>query len=340
MTDITNWEDLIINCIEKEKAPIFAKLLLRIRQTLKPYQKTNDSFDMKNVQKNHIDNFNSFKILYEQLMIETDVSDIMVEVPSLCSKSIVVFSIVSTNKWIKFHTGNTNRIFFYDDEKTVLSDKALADFLNKIIDIRSKYLYFGREPMIYYKFKVMPSDDVIEYLKSFYVMAIEYDKPTPANLLPTISDDKIILDQSMLLTLCSNLSYGLSESFYTQPEDKTKEFMVNNKKELDNFLEGKNMIVNKYVYDQTKFKIDKMAGPNEKTRFEKLCQQITIVLDEQNPRFYFLKDIELQCVSTAEKELATIVTSNQRMCNKIDTYYPEIRYKQFSGAQLVEEKFD
>lgn len=341
MANITNWEELLFY-VERETKPIFMKLLARIRQTLRPYQKADDTFDMKNVQKNHMDIFNGYKVLFEQLQIETDVVDIMIEIPSLTSNHVIVFGIVSVGKWIKIHTGNAGRIFFYDDEKTVLSDKALADFLNKINDIQNKYFYFGKEPMIYYKFRIMPSEDIIAYLKSFNVISIEYDKPTPVILFPKISEDKILLDQSMILTLCSNLSYGLSNSFYEKSrngEEKSKEFMINNKLELDTYLTGKELIVNKFVYDQTKFKIEKMAGPTELARFEKLCEKIKIVPDCQNPRFVYLKDIELQCISTAERELAMIVTSNQRMCNKIDMYYPEICYRQFVGAQLVEEKY-
>lgn len=339
MTEIKNWEELLNKLQEHTNTPIFAKLLLKINQWIKPYYKSDKSFDLKSVEKNHIDNFNGFRTIYEQLLIEKDAIDIFSEIASLSTTQFVVFGIVATGKWIKFHTGNASRIFFYDEEKTVLSDKALADFLNKISDIHQKYLFFGKEPIVYYKFKIMPSQDVIDYLKKFKVTAIEYDKPTPPYEIPAINNNKILMDQSMILTLCSNLSFGLSKSFFRTPEDKTSEFMMENKKSLDHYLEDKILLVNRFVYEQTLAKINKLAGDNEKKRFFELIQKITIVDDEQNPRFYFLKDMELQCVSTAEKNLAIIITSNQRLCNKIDSYYPEIKYKLFTGAQLVEAKF-
>ena len=345
MSGITNWEELL-NKVDQEKSFIFSKLASRIKQTLKFYQKFNENFDISTIQKNHLETFNNFKVLYEQLKIETDATDILVEIPSLSSKNTVVFNIISIGKWIKCHSGNANRIFFYDDEKTMISDKTLADFLNKIEGIRNKYNYFGKPPTIFYKFKIMPSNDVIKYFESFNVVPIEFDKPTPQNLLPMIIDNKVLLDQSMLLTLCSNLSFGLSSTFYSandstkeNSDGKTKVIVMKNKLELDKYLENKILLVNQHVYDQTKFKMEKMAGPNEKERFNKLCERLMVVPDEKNPRFYYLKDTELLCVSTAERELAIIVTGNQRMCNKIDAYYSEMKYKLFIGAQLAEGKF-
>ena len=339
MTEITNWTELLEQ-LSKHTEPIFLKLSNKINQTIRPYQKSNESFDHNVVLKNHQDIFNNFKLLYEQLLIETDAKEILTDIPALDNSCSVIFNITNVGKWIKFHFGNSNRIFFFDEEKTMISDKALADFLNKVDAVRPKYLFFGHAPTIYYKFKTLPSEDVINYLKSYDVIAIEFNEPTPPIDYPKYSGDKVLLDQSMVLTLCSNLSHGLSLSFYSETEDKTMEIMVENKLRLDIFLENKTIIINQYVYDQTKYKINLLGGPTEKDRFEKLSQKMTIVPDTQNPRFYFLKDLEIVSVSVAEQENAIFVTGNQRLCNKLDKYYAEIKYEHFIGAQLAESKYE
>lgn len=338
MSKITNWTELI-NKVTEKKCGVFPKLLIKINQTIRPYQKANELFDLHTVQKNHQEIFNNYKLLYDQLLIETDATDILVGIPSLISNINIIFNITSVGKWIKIHSGNSNRIFFFDEEKTMISDKAIADFLNKIETVREKYKYFGMDPIVYCKFRTLPSIDVVEYLKSFNVIAIEFNQPTSLINYPKFNNNKVLLDQSMVLTLCSNLSYGLSESFYRSADDKSKEIMVKNKSDLDEFLSNKTIIINQYVYEQTKFKINQMAGSNEKQRFEELCKKVTIVPDIQNPRFNYLKDIELTCVSVAEREETIMVTGNQRLCHKIDTYYQEIKYKLFIGAQLAEAKF-
>jgi hypothetical protein len=335
---INNWSDLINSIVDKNYGA-FPKLLLRINQFLKSQQKSDPDFNLQFVTKNHSETFNTHKLVYEQLLIENDIRDISVEIPSLTSKCNIIFNMVGIGKWIKIHSGNASRIFFFDEEKTIISDKSLADFLNKIDTVRAGYKYFGKEPVIYYKFRTLPSTDVIEHLLKFNILPISFDESTLPIIRSTNFDDKILLDQTMIFTLCSNLSYGLSESYYRTPEDKNKEFMMKNKEELDSYIANKTVMVNQFVYDQTKVKFDFMGGSSEKQRFTDLCEKITIVADEKNPRFEYLKDIELVCVSVAERETATIVTSSQRMCNKIDTYYQEIPYKLFFGAQLVETKY-
>ena len=338
MTDIVNWTELI-NKVSNQSDKVFSKLLTKINQAIRSYQKVNEQFDPSSVQKNHLEIFSIYKLTYEQLLVESDATDIFVETPSLTSRATIIFNIIGTGKWIKFHSGNSQRIFFFDEEKTMISDKALADFLNKIEDIRSGYKYFGEQPLIYYKFKSLPLEDVVNYLKNFGIISLEFDQPTP-KIIHDCDRNKVLLDQSMMLTLCSNLSFGLCESFYRSPEDKSKEIMLKNKAELDAFLVDKIILVNENVYEQTKFKIEKMGGLLEKNRFDELCKKIIAVPEEHNPRFYYLKDIELACVSVAEREYAIIVTGNHRMCNKIDTYYQEIPYKLFYGAQLVETNYE
>lgn len=338
MTEINNWSDLI-KLLEDKNYGVFPKLLSRINQFLNPHKKLNPNFDLKTVIKNHSDIFNTYKLTYEQLLIEKDVLDISTEISSLSSKKSIIFNLIGIGKWIKFHIGNSSRIFFFDEEKTIISDKSMADFLNKLDIIKNGYKYFGEEPLVYYKFSSMPSNDVINYLKKFNVIPLSFSEASPENFLETYFDTKILLDQTMIFTLCSNLSFGLSESYYRRPEDKDKEFMIRNKMELDSYISNKEILVNEFVYEQTKIKFGLMAGPNENRRFNELCKRIIVVPDEKNSRFASLRDIELVCVSVAERERATIVTSSQRMCNKIDTYYQEIPYKLFYGAQLVETRY-
>ncbi len=339
MSEINCWSDLI-KILEEKDYGVFPKLLLRINQFLNPYKKTDPNFDLNVVIKNHLEIFNMHKLTYEQLLIEKDIIDISVEIPSLSSKkNSIILNMVGIGKWIKIHAGNASRIFFFDEEKTVISDKAIADFLNKISIIKNEYKYFGEEPVVYYKFRTLPSDDVVDHLRKFNIIAMSFSEVTDVIIRKTHFETKVMLDQTMIFTLCSNLSFGLSETYYQKPEDKDKEFMVKNKIELDSYIADKEILVNQYVYDHSKFKFDLMAGPNELKRFNELCKIITVVPDEKNPRFNYLKDIEMICVSVAERERATIVTSSQRMCNKIDTYYQEMPYKLFFGAQLVESKY-
>lgn len=340
MDNINNWTELVSKISQKNNSN-FQKLLLRTNQSLRSFQKSNENFDMNTVLKNHFEIFSSYKLIYEQLQIESDITDIFVDIPSLDPNFNInlTFNMVGVGKWIKIHNGNASRIFFFDEEKTILSDKTLADFLNKISYVRSKYKYFDLEPIVYYKFKIMPSTNVIDYLKQFNVIAVELQRSTPLINYPRNFNQKVVLDQTMILTMCSHLSHGLSESFYTKPEDKNKEIMLKNKENLDNYLSNKIIFVNQSIYDQTKHKIYQMGGPMEQIRFEEFCSKIQIVSDCSNPRFYYLKDAEQIYASVAEREYAIIVTSNQRLCNKIDTYYSEISYKLFIGAQLTENKF-
>ena len=355
---INNWNELLIEASNQPNY-IFQKLILKINQFLRPHQKTNSEFDLMEVKKNHVDVFEGFKLIYEQLLMEDDVMDIITEIPSLISKISLNFNLVCVGKWIKLHGGGSGRIFFFDDEKTTLSDRSIADFLNKITLVRAGYKYFSREPIVYYKFKNMPSQDVIDYMLQYGVIALDltdktrpFDYPMIFNdkvvfgsplkkqaLHPTELEDKVLLDQSMILTLCSNLSYGLSKSFFKESPEEKSLIMVNNRINIENFIRGKLLLVNKSVYDQTMAKLDFAAGVSEKARFKILSQKFKIVDDQTNPRFYYLKDGEIVSASTVESEYATLITGNHRLKNKLDKYYPEIPYKIFHGAQLVEAKF-
>lgn len=335
---INNWNELLMAASNQQNS-IFQKLILKINQFLRPHQKTNSEFDLTEIKKNHVDVFEGFKLIYEQLLIEDDVMDIITEIPSMVSKTSLNFNLVCIGKWIKLHGGGSGRIFFFDDEKTTLSDRSIADFLNKITLVKADYKYFSREPIVYYKFKNMPSEDVVAYMSEYGVVAIKLTDKTPKFDYPTQFNDKVLLDQSMLLTLCSNLSYGLCKSFFKESSEEKSLLMVNNRIDIETYIGGKLLLVNKSVYEQTVTKLNIAGGPTEKERFNILLKNIKIVEDRSNPRFYYLKDGEIISASTVEHEHATLITGNYRLKNKLDSYYPEIPYKIFHGAQLTEAKF-
>lgn len=330
---INNWLDLV-NVLTKRTDGLFPKLLVRVNQSIRGFQRYYENFSLETIRVNHLDIFNQYSILYYQLLIEIDVIDIMTEIKSLDETESIIFNMISVGKWIKVHNGNADRIFFFDTEKTIISDKSLADFLNRIEIVKKNYMYFGSEPKVYYKFKMLPSDEIISYMNQFGVEAVSTDIPTPLTSCPRLESDfdsKVLLDQSILLTLCSNLSHGLSESFYKTPENKTKEIMVENKRLLDDYISDKTIIVSQEIYDQAAYKISHMCGILETARFVELKGKIEIVPECINPRFTKLTNMENITVSIAERDKAIIVTSNQRLCHKIDDYYPEIRYRLFWG---------
>ena len=364
-SNINNWTELLAQSNIYATDPthpykhIFSKLIVRINQAIKNYQKNNNGIEFDNnvVVKNQTETFNIFKTTYEQLFVEKDVTDIFVEIEPLSAHmptgeesikhtrkvhqpKFLTINMIGTNKWIKLHFGSGDRLFFFDEEKTILSDKAFADFFNKYDIVKEGYTYFGSVPEVYWKFHTMPSADIIEYFDNKGVKICLMSESTPVFEYKEQMKTKVVIDQTIMLALCSNLSYGFSDSFY-QSETccNTKEEISENKIKLDSYLEGKEILMAFSAHDQVKYKVSKMGGIQEKERFEGLSQRIRIVPDVINPRFYYLKDNERLIVSVAEQELATIVTGNQRMCNKIDTYYSEIMYEQFISGQLTEEKF-
>ena len=279
-SEITNWSELI-NAITGKEENMFPKLLLKINQFLRPHQKSDPSFNLETVKRNHVDVLENFKLIYEQLLIEDNVIDILVDIPSITTKNSMLFSIMCVGKWIKLHGGGSGRIFFFDEEQTILSDRSIADFLNKIDNVRTNYKYFSKDPDVYYKFRKLPSSEVIDYMKKFNVIAIDlYEKTGPFDY-PKIFNDKVLLDQSILITLCSNLSYGLSKSFFKDADnktpDKTSEILVENRCQLEEFISNKKILVNKSVFEQSEIKLNTTGGVLEKKRFDVLSKKIIIV---------------------------------------------------------------
>lgn len=340
---IKNWSDLIqqvesVVTGDSTKSSVMKVLQDKLKQLMSKYAK-NKSFDRSIIIDNHLDTFQMYVLLFEQLLIENDPTDIFIDINGLESEEKIMFHIVGTNKWIKLHNGNPDRVFFYDDEKTILSDKIISDFVNKLAKIRSKYKYFGSEPKVYYKFKSMPNEDIVKYLQDNSVEVVLHENPTPKTTI-SIHQDKIILDQSVVLTLCSNLSHGLSTKYFLTENSTTSEKMVQNRIDLEAYIADKELYIAESMYAECKFKIDKMSGPSERERFHKINDRLKVIPDCINKRFYYLKDNEAIITSTAEKYLLTIVTGNLRLCNKLAIYYREMSYKHFYPAQLSENKFD
>lgn len=352
---IVNWRQLTETIsVNIEYHHLFKKLLSKLQQTISTCQKTDSKFNLDKVEKNQQEVFNNYKYLYHQLLIEKDITDIMIDVLQLSefripnSKDLSIgFNMIGIGKWIKFHLGNSKKIKLIDEEKSILNNKILAQFLNKIQIIKKGYKFFGQDPKIYCKFVGLPNADVINYFASYGVTIIDMMEPTPVTF-PDIISKKIILDQSILLSMCSNLSFGLSGSFFDdefnkQPahkrEGKTPEIMLQNKRDMDEYFSDKEIILNRDVYEQSLYKITHFAGPNEKIRFSEFCKRITIVPDVCNPRFYYLKNSEKTETSVAEENHAIMVTGNLKFCHKLQKYYPEIKYKHFISAPLTEDKY-
>ncbi len=103
---------LLIEAVDNMNHHLSQKLLTRINQSVKAYQKGNSNFDLETVNKNHQEVFNSYKMIYDQLIIEHDLTDILHDVSSLSSKEQIQFNLVGIGKWIKIYGGNSSKIFF------------------------------------------------------------------------------------------------------------------------------------------------------------------------------------------------------------------------------------
>lgn len=342
---INNWNDLIA-VVSRNADPtfsvkheIYAKLLVKINQYIKPHQKNEITADLATVKQKHADMFNTYTMIYDQILIENDIIDIFTEVKSFTDDKSIIFSIICLGKWIKIHVGSPSRLRLIDEEKTILNDKSIADFLNKIENLRSQYKYFGITPDVYYKFKEMPAPDIIKYFDNYGVIILTVDQITPPTKIDSRFGNRIIIDQSIIISLCSDLSYGLSDSFYDSHQSKTKESLLATQSMLKQSVLDKEILVCQHVYDQVKYKIDHYGGVNEKQRFADLIPSIKVVADENNPRFHHLKDMEILTLSVAERERAMIVTSNIKLAAKINRYYREIPYQIFSSEQLSEIRY-
>ena len=338
---INNWKDLIEQS-ELQVENRFKEFHTKISRVVNSY-KYDKSFDQSIVKVCHQGIFDNYKLLYEQLFIEDDVTDILTEVRSLDSNNTMIFNMVATGKWIKFHGKETSNITFIDDEKSIISDRTLADFLNRIGEYQN-YRFFGNKPLIYYKFKTMPSDEIIDYIKEFGVIPILLNQKTNALQFDNTFSSKLLLDQATIITLCSNLSYGLSDSFYTvTKENKTKQQVLDNKLKMDSILSGKSLIVNQTTYDQTFTKMNITGGPTENLRFRELMKSVKVVPDDNciNPRFIHMKEKESEiiCISVAEREVATMITNNKHVWRKTKMHYKEIPCEIFLSVQLSETKY-
>nr|AEX63021.1 hypothetical protein mv_L819 [Moumouvirus Monve] len=337
--EINNWTDLI-SCVNLETRDIFKSLQNDINVFLNSCKFDKD-FSLDKIKPNHRQKYDYFKTLYEQLVIEPDVTQYSTKIPYLNSRGEIIINMTFAGKWIQLHTRDAE-INFVDEEKTILDDKPLSVFLNKMHELVPEYKYFGKNPVVYYKFKTMPSADIVEYMKSYGVFAIQYNETTPPYEYPSTFNQKLLLDQAIILTICSNLSSGLSTSYYqVTKENINLEMVLKNKKEIDDFLQNKELLVTESVHQQTCTKMKFTAGEQENKKFEEFLKTIKIVPDCKNERFIKMKtrDNELICISVAEREGATIVTNNKHVYKKIELYHSEIPCKLFMSVQLTETKY-
>lgn len=175
MDDIVSWGDLL-NLIEKNDGDIFRILEKKILRCIKKQMKTGNDFLKKPVGENFLDIFNNFKLIYTQLFVEDDIIDINVTVGG--DNNRLTFPLMGNGKFIKIYSGNPTKLFFYDPECTILSDKSITDFLERKDKTFEDYSFFGQPPLIYYKFKTLPSAEVLQYLESHGVYVIEYNTAT------------------------------------------------------------------------------------------------------------------------------------------------------------------
>ncbi|AEQ33466.1 DUF1308 domain-containing protein [Megavirus chiliensis] len=339
---INNWSDLINKLNDNnDNKGVFINLLNEINVFINSC-KFDEDFSLDQVKNQHYQKFNQWKLYFEQLMIETDITHISSKIPYISTRGEIIINMTTPGKWIQFHTRDVH-IEFIDEEKTIINDKPLANFLNKMHELIPQYKYFGKHPLVYYKFKTMPDPDIVEYMQTFGVTAICFTDKTNIFECPNTFGEKVLLDQAVILTMCSNLSCGLSDSYYeSTKENINKDTVIASKNEIDEYLNNKQLLVCQSVYDQTKVKMEFTAGPQETIRFLELLTKITIVPDCQNDRFLKMKtkENEIICISVAEREGATIVTNNKHIYKKISLFYQEIPCKLFASVQLTETKYN
>lgn len=336
----TNWIELTDLLVDDK---LFTKLAQKVSKLLSSYQKSDKSFDLLTIKPNHMDNFTNFVLHYQQMKLETDTADILVEIPELNSAlskpTSITFNLIATGKWIKF-IGATQPIFFFDEDETVMSDKTYAEFLNKITEVRRDYLYYGCQPMVYCKFAVMPTERVVEYSKRMGVICIAMSEKTLPSNHDLHFDERIVLDQSMVITLCSDV---VQPEFNADDLDLAPDLhanLVSHYFQLQEMIENHEIYINENVNRHVIYKIENVASPSEVARYHQLAKSLTIVPDITNPRFYLLNKYEQMQVSTAEQQGAKLITENVRLGTKLANSYPEIAYHQLQGSKLAADYKD
>lgn len=275
--------------------------------------------------------FDHYRLLMNQLLLERDAYDVDV---SISHNSInILFNIVGHDKLIKLHAGNSNRIFFLDEDKCIISDQTIHDFVDKVTRMREIILL----PKIYYKFSTLPPDDVIKYFEENGIIVIPMDVETPYSGIPDLIKKKVVLDQSMIITLCSNLSFGESLTFFTNFHITRDEY-IQNHKIMTEYVSTKECYVTTDTLNDVESKISLIAGPNEKARYTEIREKL-IVIDETQKEFINFKKYEISVLSLCDKIKATILTGNAKFANRIFTYHPEMSVKVFLSAQLSEMKY-
>lgn len=333
MDNIQNWQTLI-NLLQNRNG-IFTKLLSKIMKSIIKYRKNNYDFTLLNVDNKHIGDFMTFKYIYYQLLIETDITDIFQSIPTDDGKKSIMFHLVGIGKRIKLFFGSTNKIIFEENDNLISIDKTISDFLSKVPLLETD-LYFGKKPITYYKFQELPNIHIIEYIESFNVIPILFDQATPSTYNLDKFESNIIIDDSIIFTLCSKESLFTSYNIRSVRNYQTINQYMESKDIFENYLNNKIILISQTDYHTVADVFDKIAGETEKILFNNLIRKIKIIPDIFNKRFKNIKHNESIILSIAENEYATVITGNKRFYKKIKNTYSEIPTKIFPTLKLTE----
>lgn len=338
---IESWSDLL-SCIDKQilSDPNSIRFL-KLKSLVK---KNCCKDDLDSVLENGLDRFSYFKLLYQQLLIETEITGVVTGVPYItkspennsCGEK--VFCLTCNGKWIKINRSN-RQLDFIDEKLKITNDKQINKFLKGLDNLRKDYTFFGKHPVIYYKFLVTPSQRALDYLIASGVTPIGLDEKTAdIDVYENRFAETVILDRPVVIMLCSDILYESNPAYTEKFGDNQIFKLIEEKNKIDSFIKDKKIIMPQTFYDTFTI-FDVIAGPKEKERYAQLLKTVELVPDCHNPRFDLnteLKDQEKILLSLAEKNFATILTTNNKLTSKIEKCYKELRCKNFIGVQLVE----
>lgn len=351
---IINWNDLLTVVESKKEINIFDVLLTKIFHHLKLFSKGGRcKIDGNVVLPNHQDRFDHYKLIYEKLLIEEDIVGIDYTINPINSSNpsnpsdCCMFTLVAFGTWIKLNAGNSSKLKIVDGESHFINDKSIASFVKKVNILRDQYRFFGNPPLIYYKFKNMPNQDVVDYFTDNNIIVQPIDtKCESIKINKELFTQSVILDKTAVAILCSNIYSDPKSSYFEEYKTSANNFISNkdlivdnyvqDKKNLLTYINGKRIIMCQNYFDAIEGSYPFIAGPTEKIRFDELMARIEVVPDCHNMRFNRLNSSEQILASVAEREYATIITSNKVLSNKLNTHYPELPYQLHKSVQLVE----
>lgn len=273
---------------------------------------------------NHTGNMKSktysfYKLLVEQLKIEKDAYDInIVFNDNYC---MLDFQIVCHGKLIKLYSKNSKMISFVDEEETIINDYVISELISRMtLNYKNLINLYGKLN-VYIKFAEMPKDNIIKSLKDCNINVSLLSEPTPEIEYYKFMKTNVVLDQSIIITLCSDLSYD-------------DEIYIDNYRNLVESLKDKKLYVTLNTIDGVHKKIEIIANSSEKKRFYELKDQFIYVPDTINNKFNGSEE-EIVLISTCIKCYATLITCHKKLIKRINSSIPEINNKLFLSAQLV-----